>query len=70
MIQQLKHLWTYSWTQKPAWSYSVVVGLTGPLIVLIYPQMRHAAGYKPLNDVPRTYPYPDGERKAISGYED
>ncbi|KAI3660944.1 hypothetical protein MP638_004720 [Amoeboaphelidium occidentale] len=57
------------WYEHPAWAYSVFIGVSGLIIGFGVPPIRRSLGYKPVDDPPRTYPYPE-KRPYPSGYSD
>jgi len=42
--------------QKPAYFYSIIVGLTGPVLVLTVPPIRRYMGEEQIAKIPMTYP--------------
>ncbi|KAJ4290549.1 n19m, NADH-ubiquinone oxidoreductase 9.5 kDa subunit [Kalmusia sp. IMI 367209] len=55
---------------KPAYFYSICVGLAGPGIVAVVVPVRKYLGYERIAKVPQTYPIPKGPRPRPSGFED
>lgn len=42
--------------EKPAYFYSIVIGLIGPVMVVTVPSIRHNLGDKPRPPIPQSYP--------------
>ncbi|KAI9635525.1 uncharacterized protein MKK02DRAFT_44215 [Dioszegia hungarica] len=66
---------TYRYLQRaahesPVIFYSLVIGFTGPLMVMTVPPIRKSMGWKPAERVPTTFPLPNRARQPVSGYED
>ncbi|KAF2793978.1 hypothetical protein K505DRAFT_325068 [Melanomma pulvis-pyrius CBS 109.77] len=55
---------------KPAYFYSIVVGLTGPVMMVAVPPVRRYFGDGPRPKVPMTYPIPKGPRPRPEGFDD
>ncbi|KAL1656111.1 n19m, NADH-ubiquinone oxidoreductase 9.5 kDa subunit [Didymella pomorum] len=55
---------------KPAYFYSIVVGLMGPAVVVAVPPIRRYLGEEPIAKIPLTYPIPKGERPRPTGFDD
>jgi hypothetical protein len=53
--QPLRYL-KWASIQKPAYFYSICVGLTGPVLVLTVPPIRRYMGEEPITKIPMTYP--------------
>ncbi|WVQ82173.1 hypothetical protein IAT38_004301 [Cryptococcus sp. DSM 104549] len=57
--------------EKPIIMWSLIVGFSGPLMVLVVPPVRKSLfGYKIPEPIPKTYPLPNRPREAVTGYED
>ncbi|KAF2823167.1 hypothetical protein CC86DRAFT_76910 [Ophiobolus disseminans] len=55
---------------KPAYFYSIVVGLTGPVLVVTVPPIRRYMGEEQIAKIPMTYPIPKGARPRPTGFDD
>ncbi|KAI8937944.1 hypothetical protein NX059_005627 [Plenodomus lindquistii] len=55
---------------KPAYFYSIIVGLSGPVVVLTVPPIRRYMGAEPIAKIPMTYPVPKGPRPKPTGFDD
>ncbi|KAF2714407.1 hypothetical protein K504DRAFT_2681 [Pleomassaria siparia CBS 279.74] len=55
---------------KPAYFYSIMVGLAGPVMVVVAPPVRRYLGDGPRPKIPFTYPIPKGPRPRPEGYDD
>ncbi|KAF2431325.1 NADH-ubiquinone oxidoreductase 9.5 kDa subunit [Tothia fuscella] len=55
---------------KPAIFYSIIIGLTGPVLVATVPSIRHRFGDNERPLIPMTYPVPAGPRKIPEGFDD
>src|SRR5215469_14056606 len=42
--------------ERPAYFYSIVIGLIGPVMVVTVPSIRHNLGDKPRPPIPQSYP--------------
>ncbi|CAJ2504013.1 Uu.00g114070.m01.CDS01 [Anthostomella pinea] len=60
----------WSAREKPAFFYSVVLGASGPLMLLTVPPTMKRLGYERAKPIPMTYPIPQGPRKTLTGYDD
>ncbi|PSN60076.1 hypothetical protein BS50DRAFT_579578 [Corynespora cassiicola Philippines] len=67
--QPLRYL-KWASINKPAYFYSIVVGLTGPALMAVVPPVRRYYGYEKAPKVPMTYPIPKGPRPRPTGFED
>ncbi|KAJ6494841.1 hypothetical protein DFH06DRAFT_1260721 [Mycena polygramma] len=56
--------------ESPVLFYSVVLGLTGPAILITVPPIRRSMGHKAAEPIPLSYPLPNRPRRAVQGYED
>ncbi|KAI0641732.1 hypothetical protein C8Q79DRAFT_1014149 [Trametes meyenii] len=56
--------------EQPVLFYSVVIGLTGPVVLVTVPPVRKALGYRPAEPIPTSYPVPNRPRRPVQGYED
>ncbi|GFF55432.1 NADH-ubiquinone oxidoreductase 9.5 kDa subunit [Aspergillus udagawae] len=56
--------------EKPAIFYSLVVGATGPLMLVTLPPIRRFFGDVDPEPIPLTYPLPQGPRNSPQGYDD
>ncbi|GIK00216.1 hypothetical protein Aspvir_004236 [Aspergillus viridinutans] len=56
--------------EKPAIFYSLVVGATGPLMLVTLPPIRRFFGDIDPEPIPLTYPLPQGPRNIPQGYDD
>ncbi|KAF2251789.1 hypothetical protein BU26DRAFT_602300 [Trematosphaeria pertusa] len=55
---------------KPAYFYSIIIGLAGPAILVVVPPIRRYLGDERRARIPQTYPIPKGPRPRPSGFED
>ncbi|SCZ89931.1 BZ3500_MvSof-1268-A1-R1_Chr1-3g01670 [Microbotryum saponariae] len=57
--------------EQPVIFYSIAIGLVGPLMVLVVPEVRRSWGWRPAERPPTTYPLPSRARDAsVEGFED
>ncbi|KAG6156659.1 hypothetical protein E4U35_001969 [Claviceps purpurea] len=56
--------------ERPALYWSVIIGLAGPVVMVVVPPVRRYFGDVDPAPVPLTYPVPTGPRKQLSGYDD
>ncbi|EMD97356.1 hypothetical protein COCC4DRAFT_32490 [Bipolaris maydis ATCC 48331] len=55
---------------KPAYFYSIVIGLAGPIMLVTVPPIRRYMGEEPIQRIPLTYPVPKGPRPRPAGFDD
>ncbi|KAH7115838.1 hypothetical protein B0J11DRAFT_538602 [Dendryphion nanum] len=55
---------------KPAYFYSIIIGLLGPAMVVVVPPVRRYLGEEPRVKIPQTYPIPRGPRPRPEGFDD
>ncbi|KAF2113961.1 hypothetical protein BDV96DRAFT_647454 [Lophiotrema nucula] len=55
---------------KPAYFYSIIVGLMGPVFIIVAPPVRKYLGDGPRPKIPLTYPIPKGPRPRPTGFDD
>ncbi|KAF2179416.1 hypothetical protein K469DRAFT_674271 [Zopfia rhizophila CBS 207.26] len=60
----------WSAVAKPAYFYSVLIGCTGPVIMVIAPPIRKYFGDERRPPIPMTYPIPKGPRTRPEGFDD
>ncbi|KAL4920870.1 hypothetical protein BDW62DRAFT_175456 [Aspergillus aurantiobrunneus] len=56
--------------EKPAIFYSLVIGATGPVMLVALPPIRRFFGDVDPEPIPLTYPIPQGRRVIPQGYDD
>ncbi|OXC85130.1 hypothetical protein C344_02538 [Cryptococcus neoformans AD1-7a] len=56
--------------EKPVIFWSLLLGLSGPAMVVAVPPLRRSFGYKAPEPIPTTFPVPDRPRRPVKGYED
>ncbi|PWN18288.1 hypothetical protein BCV69DRAFT_301424 [Microstroma glucosiphilum] len=66
---------TYKYLQRsaheqPVVFFSLLIGCTGPLLVVTIPPIRRSMGWKPAEKVPTSFPVPNRAREELSGYDD
>lgn len=67
--QPLRYL-KWASINKPAYFYSIIVGLSGPALVFTVPGIRRYLGEEPITKIPLTYPVPKGQRPRPTGFDD
>lgn len=56
--------------EKPAYFWSIMIGLAGPVMAFAVPPIRYRLGDYDAPQIPLTYPIPSGPRKILAGYDD
>ncbi|ORY25327.1 hypothetical protein BCR39DRAFT_544312 [Naematelia encephala] len=56
--------------ESPVIFYSLLIGISGPVMVLTVPPIRRSFGYQSPPRIPASYPVPDRPRRTVQGYED
>ncbi|KAG7139154.1 NADH-ubiquinone oxidoreductase 9.5 kDa subunit like protein [Verticillium longisporum] len=56
--------------ERPAYFWSIVIGVAGPVQLAIVPPVRKMLGDENAPQIPVTYPVPSGQRKQLTGYDD
>ncbi|KAH7081361.1 hypothetical protein BKA63DRAFT_561906 [Paraphoma chrysanthemicola] len=67
--QPLRYL-KWASINKPAYFFSILVGLAGPAFVVTVPPIRRYLGQEPIPKIPLTYPVPNGARPRPTGFDD
>ncbi|KAF2729806.1 hypothetical protein EJ04DRAFT_501646 [Polyplosphaeria fusca] len=67
--QPLRYLHWAS-VNKPAYFYSIIVGLMGPVSLIVVPPARRYLGDERRPKIPMTYPIPKGPRPRPEGFDD
>ncbi|OAL01163.1 hypothetical protein IQ06DRAFT_376748 [Phaeosphaeriaceae sp. SRC1lsM3a] len=67
--QPLRYL-RWASINKPAYFYSIIVGLMGPAMVVTVPPIRRYLGEEKRPVIPMTYPVPKGARPRPTGFDD
>ncbi|WFD36804.1 n19m, NADH-ubiquinone oxidoreductase 9.5 kDa subunit [Malassezia cuniculi] len=60
----------YAIHDQPVIFWAIVIGVSGPAMVVTVPRIRANFGWVPPEPIPITYPLPNRERKPVSGYDD
>ncbi|KKA27600.1 hypothetical protein TD95_001436 [Thielaviopsis punctulata] len=60
----------WSMRERPAYFWSIVLGVAGPVGMATIPPIRHALGDVDAPPLPVMYPIPTGPRKKPHGFED
>ncbi|CAL1701710.1 unnamed protein product [Somion occarium] len=66
---------TYRYLQKqaheqPVIFYSCVLGVIGPVMVVVVPPIRKKFGWRKPEEIPTSYPIPNRPRRPVQGYDD
>ncbi|KZT03039.1 uncharacterized protein LAESUDRAFT_660510 [Laetiporus sulphureus 93-53] len=66
---------TYRYLQRqahesPVIFFSLIIGLSGPVIAITVPPIRRRMGWRPAEQIPTTYPLPKRARVPVQGYDD
>ncbi|EOR04107.1 NADH-ubiquinone oxidoreductase 9.5 kDa subunit [Wallemia ichthyophaga EXF-994] len=57
--------------EQPVYLWSFGIGLAGPVMVLVVPEIRKSFfNWKPADRLPTSYPLPNRERRLVAGFED
>ncbi|KAK0749415.1 hypothetical protein B0T18DRAFT_105225 [Schizothecium vesticola] len=56
--------------ERPSFFWSVIIGASGPISLLVIPPIRRSIGAETPKPIPMTYPIPSGPRKQLTGYDD
>ncbi|KAF1941378.1 hypothetical protein EJ02DRAFT_434821 [Clathrospora elynae] len=67
--QPLRYL-RWASINKPAYFYSIIVGCTGPIMMVTVPPIRRYMGEAQIAKIPMTYPIPKGPRPRPTGFDD